>query len=367
MKKGVRSIALTCIGIFCFSIYPLASAYRSDSQTLSQQSQQSVESCCTSLGKPVDSVGIVAPQSTPQTTEISNTEISSASKVTSEITSSQTNIQVDISSQSEAVFSQNQSSNVPDERIVYAVPNVIQKPKKDDFGAYYETALSIYNQFLSGVFEQQKTYEFPHLNQIEWDANVKEFFEIFQSTCLKDIDNKIIRDANVRSMYHQFLDNTSGKTKIIVQLDKGYFNEYQNMIYTQNTIQAIVGDGIPETMVVSQITDWCIRNCSYNYGYQYSTEEYRGLYTIVKNLLQNKTGICDDFSKLVNVTCDIYGIRNEYIGSPSDGRPQSQRHAWNRICISGTWYYIDVAWSVCAGYNAYPLTEELWKNHETYL
>lgn len=293
---------------------------------------------------------------------IENAETHSSHDISSK-SSSTTKNQFVQSTVSQAPTQASTSVTVNSGKIVYASPKEIQPPQEADFGEYYDYALDLYNQFKSGNLEAGKKYEFPHLNQPQWDAKVIAFIDAFRTTCLKDVDSLIPRSTSLRSIYHQTLDNSSGETKIMMYLDENYFKEYQKIMWVQNTIQSIVGNGVTEKTVVDQIANWCIGNCSYNYDYQY-TGVYRGEYTIAYDLLQSKKGICNDFAKLVSFTCDLYGIQNEFIATP-EGR--EKRHAWNRICIGGTWYYIDVTWSVCAGYNKYPLTETLWENHNKYL
>ncbi len=72
--------------------------------------------------------------------------------------------------------SASQTTSINNGKVVYATPKIIQAPKESDFGEYYSYALDMYHQFQSGTLVEGKTYEFPHLNQTQWDAEVKAFF-----------------------------------------------------------------------------------------------------------------------------------------------------------------------------------------------
>lgn len=309
--------------------------------------------------------GIAVPQSTPQSSAVEKADdpqISAQEEILSQVETTRKVSQQETTSEPNATQSTSNFSpapSIPDGKTVFAHPIRINAPKESDFGEWYDYALDIYRQFVTGTFQENRNYLFPYDAEIHpWDKQVKDFFNIFQEKCLTGLDIDV--------SYHQYLDNTTGEIKIRIQLDETSITRYQDIVYVQSTIQSIVGDAESERTVIDRITDWCIQNCRYDNDYQFAGE-YRDTNTVVKNLLKTKKGICDDFAKLISYTCDLYGISCEYIASPNDGRLVAKRHAWNRICIDDTWYYTDVTWSVCAGYNAYPLTTVLWEDHEQYL
>lgn len=374
MKSKSKTLILCCIGILLllFSVCIFALQFNSSEADAVSSSIVSASSSVISC----NSEGVVSPQNdvTSSTIDEENINQGNSKSETTLLEDDQTESTLDtnhqVSNISSVVSSATQSnplpSNISNGEIVYANPIQILPPKEADFREYYDYALDMYNQFKSGNFETEKQYEFPHLNQTQWDSKVKEFFDTFQTTCLKEVDSLIPRSTSLRSIYHQSLDNSNGETKIMVTLDEGYFEEYQKIVWVQDTIQSIIGNGVTEKAVVDRMTDWCIQNCQYDNDYQFNGE-YRDVITVVKNLLQTQKGICDDFAQLVSYTCDLYGIPCEYIASPNDGRLAAKRHAWNRVCVGDTWYYIDVTWCVCDGFASYSLTETLWENHEQYL
>ena len=279
---------------------------------------------------------IVIPQSSVDVME----EISS---VTETVTPSATvNENSDTSQKVSSPQSDSQpiSAAINEGNIVYADLKKISEPTESDFGKYYSYAVNVYQQHITGVYEDE-TFEFD--SSTDADA----FLDQFNNTCLK----------NTGIVLH-LKSQTSNYGKTQIKLFQLSVQDYQDLIYKQNTILSIIGNGITERTVIERLINWCIANCSYDYNYQ---AHY------VMGLLQDKKGICADFTNLVCDVCELYGIPCEYISSPDDGRDYLDRHAWNRVCIGGTWYYVDVTWSVCCGYNAYPLTETLWENHYQYL
>lgn len=283
---------------------------------------------------------IVVPQSSVDVMEESS---SATETVTVTVTSSATvnensNTSQEVSSLQSAP--QSISSTINEGNIVYADLKEISEPKESDFGKYYPYAVDVYQQHSTGIYED-KIFEFDSL------ADADSFLDQFNNTCLK----------NTGIVLH-LKSQTSNYGKTQIKLFQLSVQDYQDLIYKQNTILSIVGNGITERTVIERLTNWCIANCSYDYNYQ---AHY------VLGLLRDKKGVCSDFTNLICDACKLYGIPCEYISSPDDGRDYLDRHAWNRVCIGGTWYYVDVTWSVCCGYNAYPLTETLWENHYQYL
>lgn len=373
---GCIAVLLVIIG-FCIAVltpYGQISKARINNSSVLTSSYTNISGTTSNQSESYDA--LVVPQndeaSKSEETVTENTELSSVheSAQRTDSTSKNNSVQTVVSqvqSQSQSQISTPPPITINSGKTVYADLKVVQLPQEADFGEHYDYALDLYNRFKSGNFESGKQYEFSGLSRKECEEEIKNFFDTFKATCLKGVDELIIQNKSVRTTYYQSSITRGGRTEIMVTLSEKYFNEYQRIVWVQNTIQSIVGDGISEKTVIDRMTDWCINHCSYDHNHQYIGEPYRSDYTIAQELLQSKSGICHEFAKLICCACDLYGIPNEYIGTPNDGRPQSLRHAWNRICIGGTWYYADVTWDVCYGYNAYPLSETLWEDHNKFM
>lgn len=253
----------------------------------------------------------------------------------------QQNISSTISqSSSSPISSTHDLAPVQEGSFVYAKLKEIKEPKESDFGEYYSYAAEIYQQYITGTYEE-KVYEFASAE------DAINFLDVFDEKCLGETGI---------ALHRKYMTTNYGKAQM--ELSKTSIEYYQELMWKQNLIVSIVGNGISQRSVIENLIRWCVSNCSYDYGYQ---AHY------VEGLLRDKMGICSDYANLVCEVCELYGIPCEYISSPDDGRAFLDRHAWNRVCLGGTWYYVDVTWSVCYGYNAYPLSEALWEDHYKYL
>ena len=84
-------------------------------------------------------------------------------------------------------------------------------------------------------------------------------------------------------------------------------------------------------------------------------------------------GVCADYSTFFKALCWANGLECRMIGGKADtGSGIWEDHAWNRVRISGKWYYIDTTWidsTAGAGdkitSNPYYLSRKLWRDHLT--
>ena len=215
---------------------------------------------------------------------------------------------------------------------VQAAPVTIYPPDEAIFGEYYEYAQMLYQQHLTGNYE-----DIAYCFSAGRDTAIQ-FLDAFNSCCLK---------TTGLTAYYSYI-STSGNTAIL-HLSKYSVQAYQDLMYIQQTIQNIVGTTATQREVVERITDWCIAHCTYDYSYQVSS---------AADLLRQHTGVCAAYTDLLWQACNLYRIPCQRIAHTD------RNHVWNRVEIDGVWYYTDITWSVCRGYNAYPLSTTLWANHQ---
>ena len=94
-----------------------------------------------------------------------------------------------------------------------------------------------------------------------------------------------------------------------------------------------------------------------NYVCRYLTYDNNaiGLYQALKE----GRAICGGYASMFNAICRYAGIEcYEESGYASSGVP----HAWNKVKIGGTWYYVDPTWNDSTN-NEYLLSTTLWSDH----
>lgn len=120
------------------------------------------------------------------------------------------------------------------------------------------------------------------------------------------------------------------------------YNLFSNTVSTEDKIEHIV-DYFIETWKHE-------RYIPYKHGFIYRT-------------MVDGHGVCGDYSGTVSFLLACLGINNiEQAGEANGGA-----HAWNRVEVDGTWYYLDAYW--CANLRSkktYFLTEKLWSDHTFY-
>lgn len=77
-------------------------------------------------------------------------------------------------------------------------------------------------------------------------------------------------------------------------------------------------------------------------------------------------GDCTYYAATFCFLCECINIEVFYCGGcadPGDGTGY-WGHAWNKVKVDGTWYYIDAYWNACLNSFDYFLSETLWTNHK---
>lgn len=75
------------------------------------------------------------------------------------------------------------------------------------------------------------------------------------------------------------------------------------------------------------------------------------------NLWSSGHGNCESYSRTFKEMCNYVGIECQYLEGMANGY-----HAWNRVKINNTWYYVDTTWYDTSD-DMYYLSENLWNDH----
>lgn len=94
-------------------------------------------------------------------------------------------------------------------------------------------------------------------------------------------------------------------------------------------------------------------NTTYDYDYDCLYQ-----YSDTGKILRTKTGVCYDISCLFAAICRSQDIPCYVV----DGYARTNRsiqHTWNRVCINGTWYNVDVTHDInnISSYGFHPITD----------
>jgi hypothetical protein len=79
-------------------------------------------------------------------------------------------------------------------------------------------------------------------------------------------------------------------------------------------------------------------------------------------------GNCGPYTDTVCFLCECINIDVYYCSGTADNGSGGGyiAHAWNKVKVDGTWYYIDAYWNAALKSHAYFLSETLWTDHKLY-
>ena len=113
-----------------------------------------------------------------------------------------------------------------------------------------------------------------------------------------------------------------------------------------------VHNGDTDKVAVHKIAMWICKHTKYKEG-NYDNSE-------AGTLFKKGTGVCRDYSDAFWSMCKICNIPCKYYTGYANGF-----HSWNRVKVSGKWYWIDVTWMDNRTIDKrYYLKRRLWKNHK---
>lgn len=115
--------------------------------------------------------------------------------------------------------------------------------------------------------------------------------------------------------------------------------------------KAGVHNGDSDKEAVRKISKWICKHTKYN-NPKYDNAESGYLFSKGK-------GVCRDYSDAFWAMCKVCNIPCEYYTGRAGGA-----HGWNRVKVSGKWYWIDVTWMDGKTIEKkYYLKRRLWNNH----
>ena len=108
--------------------------------------------------------------------------------------------------------------------------------------------------------------------------------------------------------------------------------------------ESITNDSMTEREKIKAVHDWIINHTSYDRENYYSNSIPEDSYNITGVMLKG-VAVCSGYAKTFDYFMYVLGIEHEHVtglvDSPKGGRGG---HAWNRVLLDNTWYYIDCTW-----------------------
>ena len=108
--------------------------------------------------------------------------------------------------------------------------------------------------------------------------------------------------------------------------------------------ESITNVSMTEREKIKAVHDWIINHTSYDRENYYSNSIPEDSYNITGVMLKG-VAVCSGYAKTFDYFMYVLGIEHEHVtglvDSPKGGRGG---HAWNRVLLDNTWYYIDCTW-----------------------
>ncbi|MBE6035580.1 MAG: hypothetical protein E7222_12920 [Clostridiales bacterium] len=105
-------------------------------------------------------------------------------------------------------------------------------------------------------------------------------------------------------------------------------------------VDQVVTPGMSDREKVKAIHDYLIYHANYYInGYYWFNP---GWAYAAKGVLLNKGGVCNSYALAFCMLAEAAGLECRYVSG--DVTTSNDGHAWNRVSVDGTWYYVDCTW-----------------------
>lgn len=126
----------------------------------------------------------------------------------------------------------------------------------------------------------------------------------------------------------------------------------------KDVLKEIICDEMTDYEKALSIFDWICLNSVYdsiilNYVKPNSSESFTDYTSFsLEGVLNDGLAVCDGFSKTFSLLCNMEGISAIRLSGGIDENNNNkidsyeELHAWNKVLINGSWYVVDITWSV---------------------
>lgn len=127
----------------------------------------------------------------------------------------------------------------------------------------------------------------------------------------------------------------------------------------------IIKDGMSDKEKVTAIHDYLIYHADYTANGDLTQATQRN--GTVAGLVLDGSAVCEGYASSFYLLAKAAGLNCECITGDSLPKTNDFGHAWNRVEVDGTWYYVDCTWDDPTGGNKerkkYFMSETLWSDH----
>jgi len=212
----------------------------------------------------------------------------------------------------------------------------VVKPTQKIYGIHYDNAMLLYNAVLDG-----KT----------------EIILSFNSKSDEDKFNRLCREYMIDYAYslrpeeYDMTETVSYKYDIF-KISNDIIKEREGHNFAFNScLKAGLYNGMPQKTAVIKTNAWICKNLKYKVNNKNYYDAFKCGY-----------GQCHAYAQMFEEMCKTANMSVKYVSGIANGGS----HAWNKVKIGSTWYWVDVCWNDTGGgsQTEYLLSKTLWSNHK---
>lgn len=213
--------------------------------------------------------------------------------------------------------------------------NDIFEPELEDFGKRYDEAMSLYYAIKDGI-------EDDFILVFNDDTEMMEFDTKF--------DYKVF--GNKYDIFYGGQMNAHGWHKYDLEDLRKQMEQAE--VANEYAYNACVSAGVKGLMsekeAIVLINNWICDHISYCINEKLYYEAF-----------QLGKGQCHAYAQMFSEMCKVCGIECKYVQGYAMGVP----HAWNKVKLGDTWYWVDTTWNDDSEYRTdYLLSKTLWGSHK---
>lgn len=170
----------------------------------------------------------------------------------------------------------------------------------------------------------------------------------------------------IREAYKEEIEEPFDVCKLLREHSTdGFYGDAQAVLQEMyRVLDEIITPDMLDADKVRAIHDYLIKNADY---YEGDLATRPGWSSSMEGVLLKGTGVCNSYALAFYAMCTAEDIECHMVAGSTTGDGGNGDHAWNRVKLGGSWYFIDCTWDdpIGGGYENYDyyLTASLWADH----